>query len=67
MLENKTNIRKDFDLIRAAVPDFKIFTFGEFFELRLGAASRAFSFEVGGRSTRGFVPFADMMNHSNTH
>jgi len=67
MLENKKNAKKDFDLISAAVPAFKIYAFSEFFELRLVAVSRAFTFEVGGRGTRGFVPFADMMNHSITH
>lgn len=61
--EKIEDIRKDYDLVCEEVPDFKIFPFEEYMEIRMIVASRIFGITIDGIKTDAFVPYADMLNH----
>ena len=60
----KLEIKTDYDLICEQIPQFESrFTLERFCFCICIASSRIFGFEIDGKKTGGFVPFADMINH----
>ena len=63
-VEDKINdMKKDYDLIVTAAPDFTIYTLEEFKQIRMLISSRIFGININGKRTDGLVPLADMLNH----
>jgi len=57
------DLKREYDGIVEAVPDFKQFTHDEFVWARLVVITRQFGITVDGHETDGRVPYADMLNH----
>lgn len=63
VLEKIEDVKADYDLICATVPEYSQFTLTEFSEIRMMVSSRIFGMNIDGKKTDGFVPMADMLNH----
>ena len=61
--EKIEDIKKDYDSICEAVPEYKQFPIKEFSEIRMMVSSRIFGINIKNLKTDGFVPMADMLNH----
>lgn len=57
------DIRADYNSIQKAEPEFKMFSFEEFMQMRMAVSSRIFGIKVNGRKTDCLAPLADMLNH----
>ena len=57
-------VRRMYDAICVANPDFKEFPFQEFKDHCISGFSRNFNLKIDGEWTTGMVPFADMHNHT---
>lgn len=57
------NLRREYDNIRKAVPEFAKFTHEEFVWARLVVITRIFGLVIDGSKTDGLAPYADMLNH----
>lgn len=57
------SLRREYDNIRRAVPEFVKFSHEEFVWARLVVITRIFGLLINGHKTDGLVPFADMLNH----
>jgi len=57
------SLKKEYDNIRRAVPEFGQFTHEEFVWARLVVITRIFGLVIDGNKTDGLVPYADMLNH----
>lgn len=62
--EKVIDIEEDYKMICKAVAEFAKFDLHEFSKIRMAVSSRIFGMEIDGRVTDGFVPLADMLNHS---
>ena len=62
--EKIIDIQEDYNEICKAVPEFSQFSLLEFSKIRMAVSSRIFGMEIDGKTTDGFVPLADMLNHS---
>jgi len=61
--ERIDSLRREYDNIKRAVPEFGIFTADEFVWARLVVITRIFGLVIDGNKTDGLVPYADMLNH----
>lgn len=61
--EKITDIKEDYDTICSVAPEFAEVSFEEFCRVRMAVSSRIFGMEIEKKSTDGFVPLADMLNH----
>jgi histone-lysine N-methyltransferase SETD3 len=57
------SLRREYDNIRRAVPEFAAFSHESFVWARLVVITRIFGIVVQGNKTDGLVPYADMLNH----
>lgn len=57
------SLRREYDNIRRACPDFALFTHEEFVWARLVVITRIFGMQIDNNKTDGLVPYADMLNH----
>jgi histone-lysine N-methyltransferase SETD3 len=57
------SLRREYDNIRRACPEFALFTHEEFVWARLVVITRIFGMAIEGHKTDGLVPYADMLNH----
>ena len=63
IIEKKEDIKKDYENICNKIPEFNIFNFKEFCEVRMAVSSRIFCVKIDGKKTDVLAPFADMLNH----
>jgi histone-lysine N-methyltransferase SETD3 len=63
ILDKKEDIKKDYDDICMKIPEFSIYTFKEFCEIRMAVSSRIFCVKIDGKKTDVLAPLADMLNH----
>jgi len=57
------SLKKEYDNIRRAVPEFGQYTHEDFVWARLVVITRIFGLVIEGNKTDGLVPYADMLNH----
>jgi len=57
------SLRREYENIRRAVPEFAKYTQDEFVWARLVVITRIFGLVIGDNKTDGLVPYADMLNH----
>jgi histone-lysine N-methyltransferase SETD3 len=57
------SLRREYDNIRRAVPEFAEFSHEQFIWARLVVITRIFGLVIKGNKTDGLVPYADMLNH----
>jgi histone-lysine N-methyltransferase SETD3 len=57
------SLRREYDNIRRAVPEFAAFSHEQFIWARLVVITRIFGLVIQGNKTDGLVPYADMLNH----
>ncbi|OMJ77692.1 hypothetical protein SteCoe_22638 [Stentor coeruleus] len=61
--EKITDIKEDYNTICSVAQEFIEVSFEEFCRVRMAVSSRIFGMEIEKKSTDGFVPLADMLNH----
>lgn len=61
--EKKKDILKDYEKICSLIPEFKMFTYKDFSEIRMAVSSRIFGVKINGKKTDVLAPFADLLNH----
>ncbi|OMJ75492.1 hypothetical protein SteCoe_25341 [Stentor coeruleus] len=61
--EKIVDIKEDYNTICSVAPEFAEVSFEEFCRVRMAVSSRIFGMEIEKKSTDGFVPLADMLNH----
>ena len=64
--ERNRLFKEEFRLLKKNLPDFKIFKFYDYQLIRSLVSSRNFKLTINNDIVSGMVPFADMLNHSNT-
>jgi len=57
------SLRREYDNIRRAVPEFAVYSHEQFIWARLVVITRIFGLVIQGNKTDGLVPYADMLNH----
>jgi histone-lysine N-methyltransferase SETD3 len=57
------SLRREYDNIRRAVPEFAEYSHEQFIWARLVVITRIFGLVIQGNKTDGLVPYADMLNH----
>lgn len=57
------SLRREYEALRKAVPEFAKFTLLDFMWARVAVITRIFGLVVEGNKTDGLVPYADMLNH----
>jgi len=57
------SLRREYENIKRAVPEFGRYTHWEFVWARLVVITRIFGLVIKGKKTDGLVPYADMLNH----
>jgi histone-lysine N-methyltransferase SETD3 len=63
ILDKREDMKKDYELICAKIPEFEKYTFKEFSEVRMAVSSRIFCVKIDGRKTDVLSPMADLLNH----
>ena len=64
--ERKRFIREEYRILKRVVPDFDQFNLYEYQRMRSLVSSRNFKLNMHNEVVSAMVPFADMLNHSNT-
>ena len=64
--ERNRFIREEYRLLKSNVPDFDVFRFHDYHRMRSLVSSRNFKLVINDDIVSAMVPFADMLNHSNT-
>ncbi len=57
------SLRREYDNIRRAVPEFNRYSYEDFVWARLVVITRIFGLQIEATKTDGLVPYADMLNH----
>jgi len=57
------SLRREYEALRRAIPEFGKFTLWEFMWARIAVITRIFGLVIEGNKTDGLVPYADMLNH----
>ena len=66
VMERNKLISKEYKILKKSLLDFKEFSFYEYQRMRSIVSSRNFKLVINKDIVSGMVPFADMLNHSNT-
>jgi hypothetical protein len=64
--ERNRLIREEYRVLKSNIPDFDVFRFYDYHRMRSLVSSRNFKLTINGDIVSAMVPFADMLNHSNT-
>tara|TARA_B100000795_G_C22802759_1_gene442849 strand:- start:3590 stop:4753 length:1164 start_codon:yes stop_codon:yes gene_type:complete len=64
--ERNRLIREEYRVLKNNIPDFDVFRFYDYHRMRSLVSSRNFKLTINGDIVSAMVPFADMLNHSNT-
>ena len=64
--ERNRIIYEEFKVLKNEIPDFDEFSFYEYQRMRSLVSSRNFKLTINNDTVSAMVPFADMLNHSNT-
>jgi hypothetical protein len=63
ILFRRETLKRDYENICRACPDFERFSLEDFIWGRMATITRIFSIDVDGKTTSALVPLADMLNH----
>ncbi len=66
VMERNNLIHEEYKILKKTLLDFKEFSFYEYQRMRSIVSSRNFKLVINKDIVSGMVPFADMLNHSNT-
>lgn len=63
IIEKKEDILRDYQKIGSNIPEFLLFEFREFCEIRMAVSSRIFGVKIDNKKTDVLAPYADLLNH----